>query len=109
VKRRLRKKKRLLEFQELGFEVTFRSMEEVSAEQRLDLLWEFLEHAIEANGLVAGGGGGNPSNLFVVSAEHRKSATEHQRLAVEGWLATTSQVTEFTVAPLRDAWHGWDE
>ncbi|MFH1177263.1 MAG: 50S ribosome-binding protein YggL [Acidobacteriota bacterium] len=109
MKRRLRKKMRLREFQEFGFEVTYRLVQELSSEQQLDLLFEFVEEAIEANGLMAAGGGGNPASFFVVSAEDRKSAAEPGRQAVEHWLTAKPQITEFSVGPLRDAWHGWGE
>jgi uncharacterized protein len=109
VRRRLRKKKRIGEFQELGFEVTYRLVEESSPKQRLDLLFEFLEQAIEANGLMAGGGGGSPACLFVVSAKDHESVAGHQKDAIERWLAAKPQITEFSVGQLRDAWYGWGD
>ena len=107
--RRLRKKKRVGEFQELGFEVGYHVPDDWSDIRREEFLWEFLEHAIEANGLEAGGGGGNPMNFFVVSAKSRGSATNGQREAVKRWLSHQSAVTLGEVGPLRDAWYGWDE
>jgi uncharacterized protein YggL (DUF469 family) len=109
VNRRLRKKKRVGEFRELGFEVTYRVPDDWSAERREEFLWQFLEHAIEANDLEAGGGGSNPLNFFVVSAQSRGSATNGQREAVKGWLSQQSVVTLTEVGPLRDAWYGWEE
>jgi hypothetical protein len=64
VKRRLRKKKRVGEFQELGFEVAYRVPDDWSDERREEFLWQFLERAIEAHDLEAGGGGGNPRELL---------------------------------------------
>lgn len=107
--RRLRKKKRLGEFQELGFEVTYSLPQGTSQEERVTFLWSFLEEAAEANGLLAGGGGSDPAHFFVVSAKRRGSATEEQRIAVSEWLAKNPRVAAFNVGPLRDAWHGWDE
>ena len=107
--RRLRKKKRVGEFQELGFEVTYRVPDDWSDERREEFLWQFLERAIEANDLEAAGGGGNPWNFFVGSAQSRVSATNAQREAVKGWLSHQSAVTLGEVGPLRDAWYGWDE
>jgi uncharacterized protein YggL (DUF469 family) len=109
VNRRLRKKKRVGEFQKLGFEVTYGLPDDWSAERREEFLWQFLERAIEANDLEAGGGGSNPSNFFVVSAPTRRSATNGQREAVKEWLSHQSAVTLAEVGPLRDAWYRWGE
>ena len=105
---RLRKKKRVGEFQELGFEVMYRLPDGWSSEQSEKFLWEFLEEAVEPNDLAAGGGGGNPWNFFVVCSKDRSSATDEQREAVERWLSAKPEVTAFEVEPLRDAWYGWD-
>ena len=109
MKRRLRKKKRIEEFQELGFGVRYSLREESSLQQRDAFLWDFLEHAIEANELLAGGGGGTSMEFFVVSAGRRQSATEEQRRSVERWLAARPEVIAVEVQPLQDAWHGWDK
>ena len=66
--RRLRKKKRVGEFQELGFEVSYRIAPQVPEDARNELLWRFIIEAVEANGLAVGGGGGEDHNSFVVSA-----------------------------------------
>lgn len=109
MKRRLRKKKRLGEFQELGFEVTYSLAQGASPEVRGSFLAGFLEEAIEANDLIASGGGGAPSEFFVVSAKRRGSATNEQRNVVSEWLGKNSSIVAFNVGPLRDARHGWDE
>jgi uncharacterized protein YggL (DUF469 family) len=109
MKRRLRKKKRIAEFRELGFEVSYRLGENVSQEQADAFLFLFLEEAIEQHELEAGGGGGRPVwDFFVVSARKRNSATDEQREKVGAWLSHRPEVTASEVGPLRDAWHGWD-
>ncbi|MGC4083001.1 MAG: 50S ribosome-binding protein YggL [Vicinamibacterales bacterium] len=108
MKRRLRKKKRLGEFQELGFEVSYRVRSDVSEEDRETLIWNFLQEGIEGNDLRAGGGGGESPEFFVVSARRRGSVTDAQRRAVGDWLSKTSRITAFNVGPLRDAWYGWE-
>lgn len=107
--RRIRKKKRVGEFQELGFEVSYRLPGDLSSEQCEEFLCRFIVEAVEANNLAAGGGGANPASFFVVSAKSRRSVTDEQREAVKRWLSHTSEVTTAEVGPLRDAWHGWDE
>jgi uncharacterized protein YggL (DUF469 family) len=44
-----------------------------------------------------------------VSVKDRESVARHQMRAVEHWLATKPQITEFSVGELRDAWYGWGE
>jgi uncharacterized protein YggL (DUF469 family) len=57
MKKRIRKKHHLGEFQELGFEISFDlGVSDDQAEEE-DAFFQFLEHAIEANGLYFGGGG----------------------------------------------------
>ena len=104
--KRLRKKKHVGEFQELGFHVVYRAASGLSPEVREELLWAFLTGAIEANGLLAGGGGGEPANFFVVSAARRGSATEEQRAAVRQWLAGETRIASSDVGALLDAWYG---
>ena len=48
MRKRLRKKRHLSEFRELGFELTFRILGSENDEQETDRLFEFLEDAIEA-------------------------------------------------------------
>ncbi len=57
MKKRLRKKLRRGEFQELGFEVRFRAVDDLSDEAFDNVADAFISQAIEANGLICGGGG----------------------------------------------------
>lgn len=109
MRKRLRKKKRVGEFQELGFELAFAY--DVEGEAELDQLWDsFIEQAIEGNNLECGGGGDEKGmEYFVVAAGGRASATEDHRQCVRSWLEAEPCVKNIVVGPLRDAWHGWDE
>jgi uncharacterized protein YggL (DUF469 family) len=109
MKRRLRKKKRIGEFQELGFEVSFDMSPELTIEQRNALLDAFIMDAIEANDLACGGGGSDMNwEVFVVAEKPRASAAEAQRQAVQAWLEGQKAISNIKVGELRDAWHGWD-
>ncbi len=108
MKRRLRKKKRLGEFQELGFEVTFQPLRTLPESEREERIWEFLGKAIEANELMAGGGLNDPVSLFVTSAKRRGTASEQQRSAVREWLAAQSWIESVEVGPLVDACYEHD-
>jgi uncharacterized protein YggL (DUF469 family) len=108
MKKRLRKKLRVGVFQELGFEVRYSLPVGLSSDEQGEFLDSFIERAIEANGLLVGGCGGNPVEGFVVAQGNRASATEEQREAVLEWLKSEPRALNPEVGPLVDAWHGWD-
>jgi uncharacterized protein len=87
VKKRLRKKLHVGEFQELGFEVRFQVADNVSYDAFDTVVDAFISQAIEAHGLVCGGGGKNPEWTVFVTREGRGSITEGHRQAIETWLA----------------------
>ncbi len=108
--RRQRKKLRLGEFQELGFEITgvcAGPLPEDATNRFLDGLFG----CVEARRLCAGGGfdasSGGQLSMFV-SAMSRGSATEEDRQAVEAWLRSQPCIRDAGAGPLHDAWHGWD-
>ena len=95
VKKRLRKKKRVGEFQEFGFGAGFRFSDQLSMETRNNLLNRFIEDAIEGNGLQFGGGGdGNEWNGFITVNRSRGSTLERHRQAVENWFMCEPEVKE---------------
>ena len=84
MKKRLRKKKRVGEFQEFGFEAGFRFSNGLDTKTRNNLIDRFIEKAIEDNGLQFGGdGGGSEWNGFVTLAKARGSTSNHLREAVQ--------------------------
>ena len=104
MKKRMRKKLYLGEFQEFGFEVQFRLPAELSAAD-LEVFFErFMAEAVERNGLMAGGGCGTDWDIFVTLAD-RGSAEEKHRKLVDDWLKNSSQVSEIRIGPLVDAWN----
>lgn len=102
--RRLRKKLRVGEFQEFGFDVSFKLRDGVD-EIQLSSFWDaFIFQAIEQNGLAFGGG----TNGFVC-AWGRGSAQESHRELVRGWLVAHPEVELAHTGPLVDAWYGPDD
>lgn len=91
--KRLRKKKHLGKFQELGFDIGFTLVSGCDEDAFIDRLIE----AVEARGLMIGGN-------FV--ARHRGSATQEDRAALREFLAQAPVIT-FRVYDLRDAWYGY--
>lgn len=104
MKKRVRKKLRLGEFRELGFEVSFR-LSESMADAGLEKFWDlFIGEAIEARGLMCGGGCGRVWDVFV-KRPGRRSATEHDRREIAEWFHRHPDVLDVRIGPLIDAWH----
>lgn len=98
MKKRLRKKLRLKEFQELGFHASFDLKEEQDYDEFFDQLIPF----VESQGLFIGGG----LNDFYAVAHHRNSATPEQQEALRDWLSKHPSVSNINIGPLNDAWYG---
>ncbi len=98
--RRLRKKLRIGEFQTLGFdyELTWQAPPSIELQDRF--IDQLLEQVIEPRALTLGGG----VNCGFVAAR-RGSVTEADREAFEGWIRNWSDITEFEIGLLRDAWY----
>lgn len=103
--KRLRKKKRVGEFRELGFRVRFETPG-LSAEQIDTLIDRWLAEAIEPQGLFCGGSCGPVEWEGFVQLDQRGSVTEEQREAVTKWLKSESSIKKVEVFPLVDAWYG---
>jgi hypothetical protein len=104
MRKRLRKKLHKGEFQEMGFEIRFRMSNDLDEAAFDALIDAFIEQAIEANGLMFGGGGQREWKGFV-TLERRGSATEEHRQLVQRWLENQPQILEHQVGPLMDAWY----
>jgi uncharacterized protein YggL (DUF469 family) len=98
--RRLRKKLRVGEFQELGFDVSFKLRDGLDENQMTNFWDAFILQAIEQNGLAFGGG----TNGFVC-AWGRGSTRESHRELVRGWLTARPEVESVHIGPLTDAWY----
>ncbi|MGE3276487.1 MAG: 50S ribosome-binding protein YggL [Vicinamibacterales bacterium] len=101
MKKRLRKKLRLGEFVELGFEVSFR-LPWADGDQALDAFWdEFVEH-IESRRLYCAGACGKAWDV-VIYRGHRRPATELDRVDIHQWLGAR-HARDIRVGPLFDTW-----
>ena len=95
MKKRLRKKRRLGEFQELGFPVSF-----TAAESAFD---EFIE-MIEQHNLQYGGSGCEDTWEGFVEGEWRRSVTGEQRETVGRWLSNHPRIESVAVGEFVDMW-----
>ena len=94
MKKRLRKKRRLGEFREFGFEVEFTADESV--------LDEFID-MIEENNLQSGIGGLETWE-GVVQGDWRQSVTEQQREIVRQWLMNHPKIQAVKAGEFVDMW-----
>lgn len=99
--RRLRKKLRVGEFQELGFEIEVKLTGSRAPEEQVSFIEAFLSEVIEPRSLCFSGwlkGG-------FVAHRARGSATEDDRDSVRQWLLSRPEVESVVVGPLIDAWY----
>ncbi|PAU87222.1 hypothetical protein CK507_10940 [Pseudomonas sp. WN033] len=99
--RRLRKKLRVDEFQEMGFDFSVELKQPLDESQADALVDAFLDEVVIPRGLEFGGwiNGG-----FICKAG-RGSATDADREAVANWFKARAEVSDASVSPLIDAWH----
>lgn len=108
LKKRLRKKHHVAEFQELCFEIKVFLKENLSETEFDNFTDDFILEAIEKNQLMFGGGGDAKYwDGFASSAKKYNSLTDKQRENVGNWLKNREEVIEFEIGDFRDAWHGW--
>jgi len=105
VRKRLCKKLHVGEFQELGFEARFRVADNLSPDAFDAVVDAFISEAIEAHGLVCGGGGKKPEWKVFVTREGWGSATEEHRQVMATWLVARPEVKTVQIGPLVDAWY----
>jgi uncharacterized protein len=105
--RRQRKKARLGEFIELGFELTF-ALPSAWSDADTDGFSDRAIDKIESLGLSVGGGTGHVWDVFVTAFAPRTSVTESQRQALLNWLNADPAVSALRVGPLSDAWRPSD-
>ena len=104
MRKRLRKKLRLGEFQELGFELRFR-LDPALREEEVDRFTDsFILQGIEANDLMCGGKCGPEWDVFVTRAR-RGSLIDEQVAAVHAWLEAYPSVRDVRLGKLQDAWY----
>ena len=108
MKKRLRKKLRLGEFSELGFELRLRLREGLSESDAETAIDDFIREAIESRELAVGGGYGEVWNFFVTRMMPG-SVDAEERAAVLAWLQGDDRFTDVAASPLLDAWYQtWD-
>lgn len=102
---RLKKKLRVGEYQELGFDIAWQLKDDSTDEAVDDFLSQFFAEVIEPNGLGFGGEGDTLWHGLICTQKLGKCTEEHRQL-VEKWL-TDNGATAVSVSELYDVW--WAE
>ncbi|MEY8215998.1 MAG: YggL family protein [Colwellia sp.] len=102
---RLRKKLRVDEFQELGFDVAWKLNEDITSDELDVFISQFFSGVIQPSGL---GFGGEGDTLWhgLICTQKLGSCTNDNRKAVENWL-NDNGATQVAVSELYDVW--WAE
>ena len=103
--RRLRKKLRVDEFKEVGFDVAWQLQDGITSEELDAFIDKFFAEVIKPSGLSFGGEG---DTLWhgLICTHAIGSCTEEHRTAVDTWL-TDNGATSVAVSDLYDVW--WAE
>jgi uncharacterized protein YggL (DUF469 family) len=102
--KRLRKKLRVGEFQELVFWISF-MLSEIDQEALNDFIDRFITRAIKNNNLRFAGGIGESAEGFV-RLDKRGSITEEHKTLVKSWLDMDPLVTDIKIGELIDVKEG---
>ncbi|WP_167086818.1 50S ribosome-binding protein YggL [Massilia frigida] len=102
--RRQRKKKHVGEFQEFCFVVKARYRNAPGLPALFAMMDEFIDVAIEGQGLVFGGGGTEAFHGVVSSGVSYAPLGECHRASVGAWLENQALLEDVIVGPLIDAW-----
>ncbi|MFD2164826.1 YggL family protein [Thalassotalea euphylliae] len=100
--RRIRKKLRVEEFQELGFDVAWQLPKESTDEDVDNFVTRFFDEVIEPNALGYGGEGDTLWHGLICTQKLGKCTDEHRK-AVEQWL-NANGATAVAVSELYDVW-----
>jgi uncharacterized protein len=103
MKKRLRKKRHLGEFIEWGVPIAIMRTHKNDFDSFLD---DFIEQAIERNGLYFGGGG-KEDNLDGIIELGKTSDNPEERLKkIPEWLASRKDIESYIIGEMLDLWHG---
>ncbi len=105
MKKRLRKKYRIGEFQELCFNFSFEYKGDVNSTECEAFLKEFVENCVEAQGLDCDGYMTEEGCRLILSAARPTETSEEQRQFVKSWLEARSDVEVQSFSELEDLWY----
>ena len=105
LKRRLRKKNHLGEFQEFGFEVLIKFNSNLDEKEFTRFLDEFIEEIEKQKLLLGGSGNEDDWEGFITSAKKFASPTADQKEFIKKWLESRSYIETVELSDFKDAWN----
>jgi uncharacterized protein len=103
MKKRLRKKRHLGEFIEWGVSIAVVRKHQDDFDSFLD---DFIEQAIERNGLYFSGGGKADYLKGVIELGKKSGDLEERLQKILEWLANRKDVESYVIGNMLDLWHG---
>jgi uncharacterized protein len=103
MKKRLRKKRHLGEFVEWGMPITIVRKNKGDFDSFLD---DFIEQAIERNGLYFGGGGKEDCLKGVIELGKKSDGPKERLKKILEWLANRKDVESYVIGNMLDLWRG---
>lgn len=98
------KKHHISEFQEFTFAVEARFRGAPDRDKLISMMDDFIDIAIEGNGLVFGGGLSDALRGWVSAGAGSAPLGEQHRTLVSDWLTRQALLEDVVVSPLQDAW-----
>jgi uncharacterized protein YggL (DUF469 family) len=105
MKKRLRKKLHIGEFQELGFSLSFQFKDGMAPEQQEAFIKSFLIEGIEDRGLCFIGSGNQTEWDGLVMQNPQGTVSEEQRQNVIDWLTRSDDLQSYEASELLDIWY----
>ncbi len=102
MKKRLRKKRHLGEFAEWGTPISIVRTHKGDFDSFLD---NFIEQAIERNGLYFGGGGKEDYLDGVIELGKKSDGPEERLKKILEWLANHKDIESYVIGNMIDLWH----
>lgn len=107
MKKRLRKKLRVGEFQELGFKISVKLPESISEEEFDQQIEDFTVNIVGKHEMLCSGLEADKElTLYLENAQPYSSITIDQRRVVEEWMSNSTFFKNYTVSELIDVNYG---
>ncbi|NHZ34235.1 MULTISPECIES: 50S ribosome-binding protein YggL [Massilia] len=106
--RRTKKGQHVAQFQEFTFAVEARFRGAPDKDKLFAMMDDFIDIAIEGNGLVFGGGLSDAFSGWVSAGAGSPPLGDEHRALVGAWLTQQTLLEDVVVGPLKDAWDDLD-
>lgn len=105
LKKRLRKKLHVGEFQQFGFQISAQFHAKLKTAEFDELYDDFIDAIEDAKLLFGGGGEESGIKGFITERKKYASPSIEQKEKITSWLANRSEIASYKVGDLKDAWN----